>query len=134
MFSHKQFSQGFILFTLFLQSMAITDPFGYTVHVISKLPPNTPYLYVHCKSGDRDLGDQVLASNQDFHWDFDSGFHTLYFCNLSWNGKSKTFDVYSVDWPTSSCPHGVCTWVALPDGIYLADSYPPNGITRQYVW
>ncbi|EYU18039.1 hypothetical protein MIMGU_mgv1a022278mg, partial [Erythranthe guttata] len=59
-------------------------------HVISKLPPNTPYLNVHCKSGDRDLGIQVLASNQDFHWDFDSGFRTLYFCNLSWSGKSKT--------------------------------------------
>ncbi|EYU44678.1 hypothetical protein MIMGU_mgv1a021042mg, partial [Erythranthe guttata] len=79
-----------------------------------KLPPNTPYLNVHCKSGDRDLGNQVLALNQDFHWDFDSGIRTLSFCNLSWNRKSKTFDVYSVDCPTSTCPMGCALGLRIP--------------------
>ncbi|KAL9162574.1 hypothetical protein ABFS82_07G099900 [Erythranthe guttata] len=137
----KQVSQLFILLTIFLQAMASEKrtcifTAEITVHVVSNLPPGTPYLFLRCQSGDTDLGNHTLATNQDFHWDFCTKRSTLFFCHLYWNGKSASFDVFDYHWPDSRCPNGICYWAALPDGIYQSNQYPPTStsLVKQYSW
>ncbi|GFQ07893.1 hypothetical protein PHJA_002933300, partial [Phtheirospermum japonicum] len=48
-----------------------------TVFVVSDLPRDSPPLYVHCASGDDELGYHTLKLGQDFHFEFGKGPKTL---------------------------------------------------------
>lgn len=98
----------------------------YEVHVINKLPPDTPRLHVHCASKDREVGDQILPLDGDLNWSFCESFldRTLYFCHFWWGSKDKAFDVYN---DPSYCVKGgkntnllkYCKWEVREDGFYL---------------
>lgn len=55
----------------------------FQVHVINKLPSDSPQLRIHCASGDNDLGYHCPAINEDFNWSFCEAFfdNTLFFCH-----------------------------------------------------
>ncbi|CAN4090972.1 unnamed protein product [Withania somnifera] len=98
----------------------------YRVHVINKLPPNTPQLQIHCASKDDDLGYHYVAIDEDFNWLFCESFfyRTLYFCHFWWGSKDKSFSVF--DDPKSCIHHGptlnelkYCKWEVREDGFYL---------------
>ncbi|GFQ07894.1 hypothetical protein PHJA_002933400 [Phtheirospermum japonicum] len=109
-----------------------------TVFVVSDLPRDSPPLYVHCASGDDELGYHTLKLGQDFHFEFGKGPKTLFFCHLWWNGKNIAFDVFRTSWKTNHCASvpemEICYWQARPDGIYLAKDYPATSLTKQYSW
>ncbi|KAL7094062.1 hypothetical protein ACP275_11G077800 [Erythranthe tilingii] len=105
-----------------------------TVKVVDNLPQNSPPLFLHCASGDKELGNHTLTTGQDFQFHFCVNAHTLYFCHLWWNGKQKAFDVFNNDWPSWYCADKVCYWEARSDGIYNSKNYPPGDLDKKYDW
>lgn len=98
----------------------------YEVHVINKLPPNSPPLQVHCASKDQELGNIILPIDEDFNWSFCEKTFTdiLYFCHFWWDSKDRSFAVY--DDPIYCVHHGpnlnilqYCKWEVREDGFYL---------------
>ncbi|KAI9379807.1 hypothetical protein POPTR_017G144361v4 [Populus trichocarpa] len=73
-------------------------------------------LSLHCKSGSVDLGQQHLAPQGSWSFDFCSSFWgvTSYFCNVVWNGGNKWFDVYTGERDSFIC--GECGWSIRPTG------------------
>ncbi|KAJ6861712.1 hypothetical protein NC651_037703 [Populus alba x Populus x berolinensis] len=73
-------------------------------------------LSLHCKSGSVDLGQQHLAPQGSWSFDFCSSFWgvTSYFCNVVWNGGNKWFDVYTGKRDSFIC--GECGWSIRPTG------------------
>jgi hypothetical protein len=114
--------------------IAISDN-RYAVHIENGL--KNDILLAHCKSGDDDLGPQHISVNNEFQWSFGINFWqtTLYFCNLSWVGGHRTFDVFWVSnrFLLENCPHGGCYWKAQDDGIYLLN-FDSNQYEFQYKW
>lgn len=109
----------------------------YEVHIINKLPPNSPQLKVHCASKDNDFGMHYPITNEDFNWSFCGLLFsetTLYFCHFWWNSKDKAFDVFN---DKDYCVHNqtfpnhlkYCKWEVRSDGFYL-EQY--NSDTKQY--
>ncbi|GFP94532.1 hypothetical protein PHJA_001597600 [Phtheirospermum japonicum] len=92
----------------------------YTIEVLDSLPTGSPLLEVTCKSGDTDLGNHVLDRGQSFSWSFCVNIirTTLYFCNMHWGTKQKSFDVFNAK-KSGDCAGGLCVWVAFKDGIYV---------------
>ncbi|OIT30532.1 hypothetical protein A4A49_59201, partial [Nicotiana attenuata] len=98
----------------------------FQVHVINKLPSDSPQLRIHCASGDNDLGYHCPAINEDFNWSFCEAFfdNTLFFCHFWWGSNEKRFEVFND-------PYGCvfdqkvinflayCKWEVRPDGFYL---------------
>ncbi|GFP82861.1 hypothetical protein PHJA_000429200 [Phtheirospermum japonicum] len=90
------------------------------VHIYSDLPADSPPLLVHCASGDDDLGHHTLTFHQDYSFSFcNIPFTTLFFCNLRWGAKGKSFDAYNARWHGDRCHGDTCKWAAHPDGLYL---------------
>lgn len=98
----------------------------YEVHVINKLPPNSPELRIHCASKNREIGDQNLPIDEDLNWSFCERLfaRTLYFCHFWWGAKDKSLTVY--DDPNYCVHHGLntnelnyCKWEVREDGFYL---------------
>jgi len=73
-------------------------------------------LSLHCKSGSVDPGQQHLAPQGSWSFDFCSSFWgvTSYFCNVVWNGGNKWFDVYTGERDSFIC--GECGWSIRPTG------------------
>nr|XP_009759834.1 PREDICTED: uncharacterized protein LOC104212312 [Nicotiana sylvestris] len=61
------------------------------VHVMNKLPSDSPQLTIHCASKNDDLGYHSLAVDEDFNWSFCEAFadNTLFFCHFWWVQKIK---------------------------------------------
>ncbi|KAL9668698.1 hypothetical protein QQ045_006236 [Rhodiola kirilowii] len=75
---------------------------------------------VHCKSKDDDLGVRHLPEGQYFRFGF--GPHvvknTLFWCDVSWNGRKQVFNAYKDPESYWDC-HGVgceCPWNLTPNG------------------
>ncbi|PIN13808.1 hypothetical protein CDL12_13579 [Handroanthus impetiginosus] len=112
------------------------EPF--TVYVTNNLPNNSPPLFIHCASGDNELGNHKLYVNNNFHWSFKLNFRqtTLYFCRFRWRGRNVAFDVFNTG-IGDKCegPHGnLCAWFVKQDGFYFGNDLPPRGLTKLHDW
>ncbi|KAE9600915.1 putative plant self-incompatibility S1 [Lupinus albus] len=60
---------------------------------------NGTLLTVHCKSKDEDLGVHKLHYKKEFKFQFRPNIWgtTLYFCHLTWHGKSHRIDAFDND-------------------------------------
>lgn len=52
-------------------------------------------LTLHCKSGDDDLGQQLVHQNEFFEFKFNRNFfgNTLFYCSFEWKGGFHRFDI-----------------------------------------
>jgi hypothetical protein len=127
-----------------ITNASVWPSYRYIVHIENRLSNHT--LQAHCKSGDQDLGLQNISLGEEFQWGFYINFWgtTLYFCNLSWPGGHKTFDVFTTyftflyykcePWIPFKNQHGLnCVWRAQDDGIYLFD-VPTKKYYLQHTW
>ncbi|KAK6135528.1 hypothetical protein DH2020_030742 [Rehmannia glutinosa] len=106
----------------------------FQVRVANNLPPYTEPIYLHCASGDDDLGRHKLERNQEFHWSFcERVIGTLFFCHLWWGSKEKAFDAFSGKWK-GRCDSGTCSWIAKSDGIYFAKDSSKNSLAKMFNW
>ncbi|KAL3644425.1 hypothetical protein CASFOL_011728 [Castilleja foliolosa] len=98
------------------------------VYVKDALPQGSTTLFMHCTSGDDDLGNHTLTTGQDFHFSFCIAEHTLFFCHLWWNGKNAAFEVFNNHkWTPKMCPNKTCNWEARGDDIYFKNN-------KKYDW
>ena len=67
------------------------------VNVANSLEDNLD-MYLHCRSGDDDLGEHTLHHGESFGWKFDHNFFggTKFWCIFNWNGnqEERKFDVF----------------------------------------
>ncbi|KAL6578162.1 hypothetical protein OROMI_010490 [Orobanche minor] len=98
----------------------------FVVRVINELPEDSPFLKLHCASGDDDLGYHDLPVNQVFGWSFCSKLvgDSLFFCHLWWGSRNRAFVALNTSW-CDRCSK--CNYTAKTDGIYL------NG-KRTFTW
>lgn len=96
------------------------------VHVLSKLPPNSLPLRIHCASGDDDLGFRNLSPNQDYEWHFCGTYvpTTIFFCHFWWdvtpNQKLyQAFEVYHQKIVATQTHES--WWIIKSDGIHYTD-------------
>jgi hypothetical protein len=118
---------------------------SYTVHVQNWFGNETIILQAHCKSGDLDLGLQHISMMEQIEWRFQINFWdtTLYFCNLSWVGGHRTFDVFTAqrNFIHNKCAPSIngskkekdCIWRAQYNGIYVLDA-KTQAFLLQYTW
>ncbi|KAL6576783.1 hypothetical protein OROMI_011059 [Orobanche minor] len=109
------------------------------VYVVNALPQNSPPLFLHCASGDDELGNHTLTVGQNFNFKFCISVfkHTLFFCHLWWENKNIAFDVYNYKFDHKCAKKfdgGVCYWEARSDGIYISKDYPPEYFKKEYSW
>ncbi|GMI77462.1 hypothetical protein HRI_001415400 [Hibiscus trionum] len=64
---------------------------NYHIHIVNNLPlfhspPDVPQFYLHCKSGDRDIGDKAMLKGDDYTFDTKVNLFrtTLFSCNSRW--------------------------------------------------
>ncbi|CAN4090975.1 unnamed protein product [Withania somnifera] len=110
------------------------------VHIINKLPSNSPQLKIHCASKDDDLGDHYPTINEDFNWSFCQTVFgkTLFFCHFWWGSKDKVFDVYND--PLYCVKQGkqinyldYCKWEVREDGFYL-EQFDDDKYYMERIW
>ncbi|XP_073304672.1 S-protein homolog 5-like [Primulina huaijiensis] len=105
------------------------------VYIADKLPPDLPYLDLHCKSKDDDLGKQTLTIDGIFHFSFcENPFSTVFYCQFWWNGKTVGFNVYEWDMAKYYCKFYDCYYEARADGIYFSGYYPPRDMMKWADW
>ncbi|XP_073120003.1 S-protein homolog 5-like [Henckelia pumila] len=114
---------------------------GYEVHVVNNLP-STPGLFIHCASGNDDLGNHTLNLNEEFTWHFHMNFWqtTKYFCRFRWENRDVAHDVFNYKL-SSSCEYdhhqaegNICYWSVTLDGFYLGNQIPPQNVMKIYDW
>ncbi|KAF3457603.1 hypothetical protein FNV43_RR02261 [Rhamnella rubrinervis] len=82
-------------------------------------------VYVHCKSGNNDLGFHIIPRSGSYQWSFKVNFWetTLFYCYLKYqlpNGGRIVrggFDMYVAKRDRKRCPK-FCVWSVLSDGIH----------------
>ncbi|OVA03632.1 Plant self-incompatibility S1 [Macleaya cordata] len=93
-------------------------------------------IWVHCKSGDRDIGEHKLKNGEVVEWSFKPSFWgvTLYYCYVAWWGEdgkwTAAFDIYGGDAPDiykRSCLY----WSARREGICFSNS---NTCQNEILW
>ncbi|KAK3221003.1 hypothetical protein Dsin_014973 [Dipteronia sinensis] len=107
------------------------------VHVVNEMSPKT-LLFVHCKSGTRDLHLQTVSTGTEFQWTFHSDMfgRTVYWCY--WRpDKGDIHANFKVFWDNNDlyrkCNYRNCIWVAKDLGLYLRDI--PDGYDEfRYNW
>ncbi|GMI77459.1 hypothetical protein like AT3G24060 [Hibiscus trionum] len=105
---------------------------NYHIHITNDLPlfhspPDKPQFYLHCKSGDRDIGDKAMLKGDDYTFDTKVNLirSTLFFCNARWvNYKEMTFDAFRAHRDEDRCEeyHNSCLWSVRSDGIYFSNN------------
>ncbi|RDY10615.1 S-protein-like 29, partial [Mucuna pruriens] len=104
----------FFLFVLMLASMSNvfgSDFFAQTHVTITNNLTGHLDLTFHCKSGDDDLGAQVLRYNETFMWKFRPNLlkTTLFFCSFEWKNSPKVwFDIYKTNRDEAVCEEWCC--------------------------
>ncbi|KAE8695437.1 hypothetical protein F3Y22_tig00110711pilonHSYRG00007 [Hibiscus syriacus] len=75
-------------------------------------------LTIHCKSKDDDLGVRVLSYKEYYDFQFKPHLfgRTLFFCRVTWNGKSHWFDVYRGDRDNGCYESDICVWNVRQNG------------------
>ncbi|XVE78042.1 hypothetical protein DITRI_Ditri13aG0112400 [Diplodiscus trichospermus] len=79
-------------------------------------------LFVHCKSGDSDLGIHYLSVGNEFNWKFKPHIlgKTLFWCYMAYDKFHAAFNVFWIDNNLFyRCNWKNCIWTAKEDGIYL---------------
>lgn len=104
------------------------------VDIMNGLPPNSPPLLAHCKSGNDDIGNHTLVRWHYFYWRFKPAVFstTLFWCHLWWGSKHVKFEAYNKAVGLGQCkvtakeandPNyketNVCHWQARADAIYF---------------
>ncbi|KAL7117139.1 hypothetical protein ACP275_03G053400 [Erythranthe tilingii] len=108
----------------------------YRVQVVNRLPSNNSSLFLHCASGDDELGKRTIYAGQTFEWAFcASGFSkTLFFCHLWWGSKDRAFEVFNSKHSINDCRSFLCSWSAMSDGIYYQDGQNGELLDKRYNW
>lgn len=105
------------------------------VRIINNLPDNMD-LTVHCKSGEDDLGTQVLSylSSYEFRFNPNIWGTTQFYCSMAWPSNLHYFDIYihRRDYKCYWSKH-VCMWRVTPQGPCVVTDLP-NNKTICYVW
>ncbi|WCJ40605.1 Plant self-incompatibility protein S1 family [Euphorbia peplus] len=71
-------------------------------------------LFIHCKSGNDDLGIHILQYAQYYEFTFKPYANTLFFCFFKWPGISHWFDIYIDSRDHEEC--SFCSWSIVPTG------------------
>ena len=111
-------------------------PAVYQVSIENGLSDST--LWVHCKSGDSDLGLHMISRKGNFSWVFKTSLwrQTLCFCGLTWDYHGrKVFDAFidKEDFVDKKCGGRHCFWKAIDDGIYLYNIWK-HKLIKRYMW
>ncbi|XP_039048909.1 S-protein homolog 2-like [Hibiscus syriacus] len=123
---------------VWLLSVTLVLVAGTTVIINNNLK-NRKDLTIHCKSKDDDLGVHVLSYGESYDFEFepDIFWRTLFFCRMTWNGKSHWYDVYDeyverLYGDSGGClqiEDDKCVWNVIEFGLCTpktADCYPWN--------
>lgn len=136
----------FSLFTLFIvfRASAASEKrkcilsSRFEVRVVNNIDvPNSVPIYLHCLSGDNDLGTHVLYKNQEFNWNFCEkiiGGTTLFHCHIVWSVRDARFDAFNSDHRDRCIRSKVCYWAAKNDGIYFTGDNSTKSLTKMYPW
>ncbi|VVA26241.1 PREDICTED: self-incompatibility [Prunus dulcis] len=116
-----------VVLTLDQTSLQVSAWLGGTVYVrlTNRLEPSNATVTIHCKSGDDDLGDHLVALGETYEFSFKNNIwdSTLFFCNFDWvsgslgKSVSGTFDIYKARRDQERCLHD-CNWLILETGLY----------------
>jgi hypothetical protein len=110
-----------LVLALCMSQPLIANTFTYVVHIENWFKNHI--LQAPCNSGDEDLGLKHIRVNSEFQWkcSINLWHTTLYFCNLSWMGGHRTFDMFYVEDNLlhNNCSFLDCYWMAQENGIYL---------------
>ncbi|XP_007049876.2 PREDICTED: uncharacterized protein LOC18612855 [Theobroma cacao] len=93
-------------------------------------------LFLHCKSGDNDLGIHNLTAGTEFNWKFKPQIlgKTLFWCYMAWGNVHASFKVF---WDDNDlfyrCNWKNCIWTAKDDGVYLKN-IPENYDEFRHKW
>ncbi|PWA94440.1 auxin efflux carrier [Artemisia annua] len=100
-------------------------------------------IHVHIKSEDDDLGDHILAFNQNENWGFCENVWrtTMFYADFKWNGKTALFGVFDKN-VVKHCTKfsfrkpRVCVWIVRDDGFYVGRGRAPftDGYTKMHDW
>ncbi|XP_022727882.1 S-protein homolog 1-like [Durio zibethinus] len=91
------------------------------VHAVNGMSQNE-ILFLHCKSGDNDLGIRNLTVGTEFDWKFKPQIFgkTLFWCYMASDHGHASFNVFwNDDDLFYRCAWKNCIWIAKDDGIYL---------------
>ncbi|KAK9102505.1 hypothetical protein Sjap_019759 [Stephania japonica] len=107
------------------------------VHVVNNIDSASNPIYVHCKSGDDDLGSQYLQLNQEFQWSFRDNIFgsTLFFCTINWNNvhDGKRYGLVYDSYVALKTPCDKdCIWSARSDGVYFYDDDSQSYVFKYY--
>ncbi|GMI93237.1 hypothetical protein HRI_002993000 [Hibiscus trionum] len=115
------------------QDMLFTD---YHIRIANDLPndifhlpsPNEPQLFIHCKSGDRDIGPKPMLNGGVYTFDTKINFFrtTLFFCFARWENfhKEGRFDLFKATRDEDRCLKHQHTyfWSVRSDGFYFSNN------------
>ncbi|XP_059650053.1 self-incompatibility protein S1-like [Cornus florida] len=104
------------------EDIGIFEP--YDVYIIDNFGGNAAPLFVHCQSGDNDLGEQTVSHGDNFHWHFRINFlrNTFFFCYLKWEQKDLSFNTFDVDHISERCAvTSTCYWSMSEGGVYFSN-------------
>ncbi|KAF3623593.1 hypothetical protein FXO38_30668 [Capsicum annuum] len=109
------------------------------IHIINRLPPNSPQLKLHCASKGNDLGERLPAIDEDINWSVCEGFffNEVYFCKFWWGTKEKGLQVYNDPFycveDSDDYNHvDNCKWEVRKDGFYLQQTNHTDGSYYMY--
>ncbi|GMI64493.1 hypothetical protein like AT3G24060 [Hibiscus trionum] len=113
---------------------------NYHIHITNDvptdLPPGIPPLLVHCKSGDRDIGEKKMFPHDDYTWDTKINLirTTLFFCNIWWEGRQRYIEAFNALRDEHRCRvyHNSCLWSVRDDGIYFSNDN--SNWYNEYPW
>ncbi|GLU05207.1 hypothetical protein SLE2022_223190 [Rubroshorea leprosula] len=76
-------------------------------------------LTLHYQSKDNDLGQQNVADESEFGWDFYVNVvgTTLFYCDMGWQNVEYHFDAYSFDRDFARFQSN-CSWLVAAEGMY----------------
>ncbi|KAL1201465.1 putative S-protein1 [Cardamine amara subsp. amara] len=108
---------------------------GQSKVVLSNQLEHNKLLKVHCRSGDDDLGEQIVKLGEEYEFTFGDNIWgtTRFSCQMDQGPNFRhhqDFVAYETSW--SKALEATCQWIAREDGIYFSqDGNPP---TKKYEW
>ncbi|XWS47085.1 hypothetical protein CRYUN_Cryun14cG0123100 [Craigia yunnanensis] len=105
------------------------------IHAVNGMSHNK-VLFLHCKSGNNDLGIHNLTVGTEFNWKFKPQVFgkTLFWCYMASNNVHASFNVFwRDDVLFYKCNYKNCFWIAKDDGVYLKN-IPENYDELRHKW